>query len=318
MSIPGWRSADRQRRADGGLESCVPLGTFSLYCAMPITDRLVSSPLVGKLTAKVWDPLIYSPLVTKLTNKYWYPLGTRLMGENAPIFMNWAYEEDPPMALELAASDEPNRAHIQLYHRTATQADLSGKRVLEVSCGQGGGASYLVRTFHPASYTALDLNPEGIAFCRRRHNLPGLDFVHGNAEDLPFEEESFDVVINIEASHLYSRFPRFLTEVERVLCPGGYFLHTDVRPRVRIDEWDEALAETPMRLISQRVINPEVMRGIENTQQNTQRLLGPVSRRAPAFLQGLARRVNDMQASTFYQTLRTGDNSYRMYCFKKD
>jgi hypothetical protein len=73
-----------------------------------------------------------------------------------------------------------------------------------------------------------------------------------------------------------------------------------------------------MRLISQRVINAEVMRGIENTQQNTQRLLGPVSRRAPAFLQGLARRVNNMQASTFYQTLQTGDNSYRMYCFKKD
>jgi SAM-dependent methyltransferase len=192
-----------------GPKPYVLIRTFSLYFAMPITDRLASSPLVGKLTTKVWDPLVYSPLVTELTNKYWYPLGTRLMGDNAPIFMNWAYEEDPPMALELAASDEPNRAHIQLYHRTATQADLSGKRVLEVSCGQGGGASYLVRTFHPASYTGLDLNPEGIAFCRRRHNLPGLDFVHGNAEDLPFEDESFDVVINVEASHLYSAFPRF-------------------------------------------------------------------------------------------------------------
>lgn len=55
------------------------------------------------------------------------------------------------MALPLAASDEPNRAHINLYHRTATQADLTGKRVLEVSCGHGGGASYLMRTVAPAS-----------------------------------------------------------------------------------------------------------------------------------------------------------------------
>jgi ubiquinone/menaquinone biosynthesis C-methylase UbiE len=285
---------------------------------MPISNRLVSSPLVGRLTTKVWDPLIYSPLVTKLTNKYWYPLGTRLMGDNAPPFMNWAYEEDPPMALPLEASDEPKRAHINLYHRTATQAaDLSGKRVLEVSCGQGGGASYLVRTFQPASYTGLDLNPEGIAFCRKKHNLPGLDFVHGNAEDLPFADQSFDAVVNVEASHLYLRFPRFLAEVERVLRPGGHFLYTDVRPRVRIGEWEATLGETPMRLTLQRVINEEVMRGIENTQQNTQRLLGPVSRRAPSSLQGLARRINDMQASTFYQTLRSGENSYRMYCFNK-
>ena len=57
------------------------------------------------------------------------------------------------MALLLAASDKPNRFPIQFYHRTATQADLRGKRVLEVSCGHGGGASYIVRTLNPASYT---------------------------------------------------------------------------------------------------------------------------------------------------------------------
>ena len=71
------------------------------------------------------------------------------------------------MALPLAESDEPNRFHIQLYHRIATQADLRGKQVLEVGCGHGGGASYLMRTLRPASYTGLDLNPAGIAFCRK-------------------------------------------------------------------------------------------------------------------------------------------------------
>src|SRR5882757_8304882 len=147
----------------------------SLYFGMPISNQLTSSRL-GKLAARYWDPLLHGPLATKITNKYWFPLGLRLMGDDAPLFMNWAYEEDPPMALPLAASDEPYRAHIQLYHRTATQADLSGKQVLEISCGQGGGASYLVRTLHPAAYTGLDLNPNGIAFCRKRHNLPSLDF----------------------------------------------------------------------------------------------------------------------------------------------
>ena len=284
---------------------------------MSISNRLVSSPLVKKLATKYSDEWIFSPLLVKLSTKYVYPLATRLMGDDV-LFMDWAYEEDPPIALPLTASDEPNRAHINLYHRTATQADLSGKRVLEVSCGRGGGASYLVRSLHPASYTGLDLNPNGIAFCQKRHNLPGLNFVEGNAEDLPFDDKSFDVVLNVEASHLYLQFPRFLAEIVRVLRPGGHFLYTDVRPRARFAEWEAALAEAPMRMISQRVINDEVMRGIEGSQQNSLAILGPVTRRAPSFLDDLARRAGDLRASTFYQALQSGENSYRMYSFKKD
>lgn len=63
------------------------------------------------------------------------------------------------MALPLSESDEPNRYCIQLYHQTASQVDLTGKEVLEVSCGAGGGASYIARNLGPASYTGLDLNP---------------------------------------------------------------------------------------------------------------------------------------------------------------
>ena len=168
------------------------------------------------------------------------------------------------MGLPLAASDEPNLYYIQLYHSTATQADLNGAQVLEVSCGHGGGASYLVRTLRPASYTGLDFNPAGVAFCRERHNLPGLDFVKGDAENLPFaDQKSFDAVINIEASHCYPRFPRFLAEVARVLRPGGQFLYADLRPRQHIADWESAIAQAPMRLCSGRVINAEVLRGIE-------------------------------------------------------
>jgi ubiquinone/menaquinone biosynthesis C-methylase UbiE len=164
----------------------------------------------------------------------------------------------------------------------------------------------------------LDLNPKGIAFCRRTHNLPGLDFVHGNAEDLPFDDQSFDAVINVEASHLYPRFPRFLAEVARVLSPGGHFLYTDHLPALQSDEWEAALAELPMRMISKRIINEEVMRGIMTSQQDTLAILGPASRRAPSFLRNLVRDVNELRITTFHESLRSGGNSYQMYSFKKD
>ena len=103
--------------------------------------------------------LTYFLPFNRLVSKRFYRIQTRLIATNDVVFLNAGYEEEPPMALPLAESDEPNRFHIQLYHRTATQVDLSGKRVLEVGCGHGGGASYLMRTVGPASYTGLDLNP---------------------------------------------------------------------------------------------------------------------------------------------------------------
>src|SRR5215212_4621378 len=202
-----------------------------------------------------------NPLVGKLATKYVLPLGTRQVGDDV-VFFNFGYEEDPPMGLPLSASDEPNRFGIQLYHRTVTQVDLGGKRVLEVSCGAGGGGSYIMRTFRPTSYTGLDLNPASIDFCRSRHEIPGLDFVQGDAEDLPFADQSFDAVINVEASHQYPHFESFLSEVARVLRPGGHFLYADSRRQRAIAAWEAALADAPMRRITERVIDAEAKRGL--------------------------------------------------------
>src|SRR5262245_49260348 len=116
-------------------------------------------------TEKLIYRLSRNPFFAKLLRMRYedhYSFLTRLIAKDDVLFLNFGYEEDPPMALPLAASDEPDRFPIQLYHRTATQVDLSGKKVLEVSCGHGGGASYLMRTLHPASYTGLDLNTVGI------------------------------------------------------------------------------------------------------------------------------------------------------------
>lgn len=245
----------------------------------------------------------------KILAKYYYPFVTR-HGAADVAFLNWGYEEDPPMALPLEPSDEPDRFCIQLYHRTATQANLSGKRVLEVSCGHGGGASYLVRALGPASYTGLDLNADGIDICRKRHNLPGLDFVQGNADDLPFAEQSFDAVINIEASHCYPSLPRFLAEVARVLRPGGHFLYADIRRRNHFSQWEAELADAPMRLASARVIDDEVRRGMAMNLPRSQEMF---TRRTPALLRGAVRNAVGVSVGKMCRGLESGETSYRMY-----
>jgi ubiquinone/menaquinone biosynthesis C-methylase UbiE len=275
---------------------------------MKLIDRLAFQPFILQLGSK--------PLFKKVTQKYAYSIATRRLGSDDVFFLNWGYEEDPPLDLPLEASDERNRYPIQLYHRTATQADISGKRVLEVGCGHGGGASYLTRTLHPSFYTGLDLNAAGITFCRKKHNVPGLNFVHGDAQDLPFDDASFDVVINVESAHGYPYFRRFLSEVARVLCTGGHFLYTDQRcDWDNIPEWEAALADVPLRMLSEREINAEVIRGIEKNSQWWEDL---VNRHVPAFLRANAGGFAGVVGGGGYQALHSGAITYRMYSFVKD
>jgi ubiquinone/menaquinone biosynthesis C-methylase UbiE len=263
---------------------------------MPILDRLFS---VGFIRKGIW--------------RLWYPFVTRRLRGDV-LFLNYAFESDPPVDLPLTAEDEPNRTCIQLYHHTATQVDLNGKNVLEVSCGHGGGASWITRTLAPEKYTGLDLNPAGIRFCQERHHVSGLSFMKGDAQNLPFPDNSLDAVINVEASHCYPDFPKFLREVNRVLRPGGHFLYADFRFSDLFPEWDKALAEAPLQLIQSRVINPEVLRGMD---RNGERNRDLVARHLPKFLHSLGYDFAGVPGSRIYNALQKGEISYRSFCFVK-
>jgi len=122
----------------------------------------------------------------------------------------------------------------------------------------------------------------GSLFCRERHRVPGLEFVAGDAEKLPFAAGSFDVVINVEASHCYPAFPRFLAEVARVLRPGEHFAYADFRFAERLPEWDAALASASLEKVRSRIINAEVLRGMR---LNSRTVAGPGR---TAFAEGVA------------------------------
>jgi len=264
---------------------------------MPFIDHLFS---IGPIRKGIW--------------KFWYPFLTRRLRGQDVLFLNYAYETDPPMDIPLAAEDEPDRACIQLYHHVGMQVNFHQKNVLEVSCGHGGGASYLTRAQKPATYTGLDLNPTGIKFCKNRHQVQGLEFLRGDAQNLPFQEESFDAVINIEASHCYPDFPRFLAEVARVLRPGGYFLYADFRFADGIAKWEDALENAPLKLKHSLDISAEVLRGMECNSDRSMELL---DRKLPKFLHSLGRDFAGVKGSRVYNALLTGELSYRSYCFLK-
>jgi SAM-dependent methyltransferase len=262
----------------------------------------------------VLDNLFAIGCIRKTIWRFWYPFLTRRLRDEGVFFLNYAFEEEPPMGIPLPTADEPNRACVQLYHHVAAQVSLRGKDVLEVSCGHGGGAAYIARAFEPRHYTALDLNPVAIRFCQEHHRRDGLIFRQGDAEHLPFEGGTFDAVINVEASHCYPDFPRFLGEVARVLKPGGHFLYADFRFADSFAQWEHALAKGPLQIQQKRTINVEVLRGMD---RNSARSLGLIERHLPKFLHGLGRDFAGVQGSRIYNALVSGELTYRSYCLVK-
>ena len=98
------------------------------------------------------------------------------------------------------------------------------KSVLEIGLGMGADGTRWAQ--HAASYTGLDLTPEAVQATSRHLEVLGLqgNVVQGNSEDMPFEEDSFDIVYSHGVLHHTEGTENAFREVRRVLKPGGQFI----------------------------------------------------------------------------------------------
>jgi len=116
----------------------------------------------------------------------------------------------------------------------ATRAIPAGAKVLEIGCGDGGGAGIFARLFKPGLYHGLDVDPAmvKVAAGRRVHSDLGRFalFVQGDAERLPYRDGAFDAVVNFGIIHHLPDWRRGLAEVGRVLRPGGTFYFEEIYP----------------------------------------------------------------------------------------
>jgi SAM-dependent methyltransferase len=100
--------------------------------------------------------------------------------------------------------------------------DFRGREVLEIGLGQGADAEQIIR--RGARWTGLDLTPESVDRVRTRLELRGLPYeriVCGTALDLPFEDQSFDLIFSHGVLHHIPDIHRAQAELARVLRPGG-------------------------------------------------------------------------------------------------
>jgi ubiquinone/menaquinone biosynthesis C-methylase UbiE len=109
-----------------------------------------------------------------------------------------------------------------------------GMRVLEVGCGSGSYTTFIARAVgQDGEVCALDIQPQMLAQIDRKLNLPensdirNIRLYEGSAHELPFDDDTFDVVYFITVLQEIPEPGRALHEAHRVLKPGGKLAVTE-------------------------------------------------------------------------------------------
>jgi SAM-dependent methyltransferase len=247
--------------------------------------------------------------------RIWYRYVNNLDKNGEILFMNFGYENGQPVNLS-DAKDETNRYSIQLYHLLGTAADFRNKQIAEIGCGRGGGLSYIVRTFAPATALGVDLDENAVKFCNNNYHHSGLTFAQGDAQDLNFlADQSFDIILNNESSHRYPRMDLFLKEVHRLLRPGGYFLFSDFRNHYDMAGLREHIAASGLVVKKEKDITPNVLAALQADDQR-KRLL--VKKLIPPIIRSIALNFAGAVGSETYRKFESRKFEYFHYVMQKE
>lgn len=256
------------------------------------------------------------PRAQKAVWKWWYQKMASKWRSKDWVFMNYGYlsiNDTPPFKLD--DPDEQDRCTIGQYHHAVCDVEIAGKHVLEIGSGRGGGASYIARYFKPEKMVGLDFSSSAVDLSQHIHQgINNLSFVEGDAENLPFEDASFDVIVNVESSHCYGNMAAFVAEVERVLKPGGCFVWSDFRKANTGEQTQtEQVFQRPgLKPIHQEDITPNVVKALDSTNDQKLAMISSM----PLFKK-IFREFAGTKGSAIYNAMKSGEVVYMSKRFEK-
>ena len=132
--------------------------------------------------------------------------------------------------------EQPRLVQAELDRLSPTKAP---RRVLEIGCGKGYNSDALARHNPDVRFCGIDLTPAHVALANEKaRRRPNLTFHQADYHALPFPDASFDLVFGIECLCHARDLAQVLSEVRRVLRPGGRFVLTDGFRRAGFDACD--------------------------------------------------------------------------------
>ncbi|MBN2366372.1 MAG: class I SAM-dependent methyltransferase [Calditrichaeota bacterium] len=145
-----------------------------------------------------------------------------------------------PVFHDLSFADRYARKHMKMaenfgkeYSAKLEKKGFKNGRILDTGCGFGGTLIYLARNIPEAEFYGIDLSDPLLDIAILRVRKAGLsdrvDFQKEDVHRIPFDDNYFNVVLNINMVHLVDDPVTMLNEMERVLVPDGSLFIADIR-----------------------------------------------------------------------------------------
>lgn len=136
--------------------------------------------------------------------------------------------------VETALMNNPIRRAVQQYVEVPLLRRMggvmAGGNALEIGCGQGYGTELILRCFGAGHVDAVDIDAGMLRLARGRitdHDLPAT-VLQASADDLPFDDAAYDAIFDFGILHHVAPWRVAVSEVARVLRPGGRFYFEEV------------------------------------------------------------------------------------------
>lgn len=133
-------------------------------------------------------------------------------------FFNYGYWDDDTLDQKTACEN--------LVEKLLSFIPSKQGNMLDVACGKGETAKYLLKYYDARNITGINLSEKQLATCRQK--VSGGTFLRMDAANLNFADNSYDNIICLEAVFHFHTREKFLQEACRVLKPQGTLVLTDI------------------------------------------------------------------------------------------
>jgi SAM-dependent methyltransferase len=228
-------------------------------------------------------------------------------------FLNFGYDDAVGPDDEMDESDVA-AASRRLYNEVLTGFDAAG-RALEVGCGRGAGAGYVLSSLPVGEYVGIDLSREHARLClgrlrdHRRAHVAVADARH-----LPVASASFDAAYSIEAAQHFEDRPQCYREIARALRPGGRFFLAAIWRAGEVESHD-LMASCGLRVTDHQDITPNVVRSLARSSVVRRRMVDAMQ--WPDHLRPLLLSFVGVRGADIYESFVSGRFVYHRFVLQR-
>jgi SAM-dependent methyltransferase len=192
---------------------------------------------------------------------------------------------------------------LEHLHRYGVALDFCrGRRVLDIASGEGYGSNLIATVAE--SVRGVDISADAVAHARGKYRRPNLEYIQGSADRIPLPDAAVDTVVSFETIEHHDRHAEMMSEIKRVLRPGGVLV---ISSPDKLNYTDLSAAKNPYHVkeLYREEFHALVKAHFANTVMLLQRVVYGSLLAPESDARGFAEYEGDFDSARAYEELRS-------------